>query len=198
MQSKLHLLLAGTALVAGTAVVTANIVGAQDPGAQPPDMAKMMEMATPGDEHEMLAAMAGSWQQEFGMTMMPGMPEMKSKGESTIKPLLGGRYIMEEVHLDIPMMGPMDGIQIMGFDKMSGQYVSIWLDSMGTWPTISYGKANDKGVIETKGMMKDVMSGERPFRMTIQPKGDDESYAEMFDTIEGKEVRVMTIHSQRK
>ncbi|TAH38904.1 MAG: DUF1579 domain-containing protein [Planctomycetota bacterium] len=205
MQSRLSLFLAGAALVAGTAFVTAQIVRAQQDPAQdpaaaiPPEMMeKMQELATPGPEHADLQKLVGEWNQSYTMKWSEDMPEMASKGTAKVKPLLGGRFVMEEVHMELPGMGPMEGISILGYDKLKGEYVSIWMDSWSTWPTFASGKAGKDGKIETKGTMVDAMAGARPFRMVIQPKSDNEHYAEMFDTIDGKEVKVMTIHAKRK
>ena len=203
MNNSLKLTLSAIALVGGTALVTAAALRPQDkgegapPGMDPAMMAKMMELATPGPEHKELAKMAGTWENAYKYRMGPDAPWMEFKGTSESKTLLGGRYIMESLHFE--MMGmPMEGLQILGFDKMKGEYTSIWADSMSTWCVTSRGKQGADGTIEMKGTMVDV-AGERPFRMVIRPEGDDLTEVEMYDTIPpAGETQVMTITSRRK
>jgi hypothetical protein len=195
-----------TTLVAGTALVTAGVVSARQdrgapaeaaPGMDPAMMMKMMELATPGAEHRELGKMVGTWNNKFKMRMAPDAPWMEAEGTSTIKPLLDGRYVLEEVEFSVMGM-PMKGIQIMGYDKLKQEYVSVWLDSMGTWPVSARGKSGADGKIEMRGTMIDV-AGERPYRMVIQHKSADEVQVEMYDTIPPQgEVQVMSIHATRK
>ncbi len=201
----LRLLTGAAALVACTAFATTHVVSArQDRAAPPADagmmdpamMARMAELAAPGAAHAELAKLAGTWEDSY-VVSMPGMPSMETKGTRTTKSLLGGRYILEEI--EFSMMGmKMEGVSLMGYDNMKKEYVSVWMDSMSTWPIFSRGPKNASGDIETKGTMVDV-AGERPFRMVWRQKGANEVEAEMYDTIPPTgEVKVMTIKSTRK
>jgi hypothetical protein len=165
-----------------------------DPAAM---MAKMMELATPGAPHAELAKRAGSWTTHFKMRMDPNGPWEEFDGTTEAKPILDGRYLEEDVTFS--MMGmPMHGMQILGYDNMTGEYISLWADSMSTWWTTSSGKKDAKGAIDFKGTMVDA-GGTRPFRMLVRNKGDDETEGEMYDTIPPQgEVLVMTITSKRK
>ena len=201
MNTALKLSLGAIALVGGTVLVTAAALRPQDkgeaPGMDPEMMQKMMELATTGDEHKQLAKLAGAWEQTYKFRMSPDMPWMETKGTSEVKSVLGGRYIMDTIKFD--MMGmPMEGLQILGYDKMKKEYISFWADSMSTWWVTSRGKAAADGTIEMKGTMVDV-AGERPFRMVIRPKSEDLHEVEMYDTIPpAGEVQVMGITSRRK
>lgn len=172
---------------------------AKDPGTIDPAamMQKMMELAQPGAPHQELAKKVGTWEQHYKMRMDPEGPWQEFDGQAEIKPLLGGRYVMEDVSFS--MMGmPMQGMQLIGYDNMSQEYVALWADTMSTWWVTARGKKGADGTIEMKGTMVDVM-GPRPYRMVMHPKGDDESETEMYDTIPPKgETLVMTITSKRK
>ncbi len=197
--------LAGASLlVATTAFATTHFVSARQDRAAPTEaapfdpamMAKMAELATKGPAHAELERLVGEWEDSYTVSM-PGMPAFETKGTHTTKALLGGRYIMEEIQFD--MMGmPMQGVTILGYDNLKKEYVSIWMDSMSTWPVSSRGPKNAAGEVETKGTMIDV-AGERPFRMVWRHKSADQVEGDMYDTIPPQgEVLVMKISSQRK
>ena len=111
--------------------------------------------------------------------------------------MLDGRYLFEEQEFTFMGM-PMKGVNILGFDNSTGEYTSMWADTMSTWWVSSRGKENAEGVIDFKGTMKDV-AGERPFRMEVHNVSADEVQGRMFDTIPPVgEVEVMQFTSKRK
>ncbi len=55
-------------------------------------MAKMMELAQPGEQHKLLAQLAGDWTDEVKMWMAPGQPPLVSTGTCTRKAIVGGHY----------------------------------------------------------------------------------------------------------
>ncbi len=206
MNSLTKLVLGGVALVSATAFVTSAIVSAQKPEAKQdapaaPDMAAMMEqmmkLAAPGKEHASLMKHAGEWEQTFKIRFTPDAEWTEAKGTAKARPILDGRYLLEDV--EFSMMGmPMKGVQILGYDNNKKEYVSIWLDSSSTWPILSRGQRDSKGALETRGTMIDV-AGERPFRMVIEDNADGTTTGHMYDTIPPTgEVEVMQIHSKRK
>ncbi len=202
-------LAAATLLVAGTALVTTQVVGAstapsapQDqghdmPGMDPEMMAKMMALATPGKEHAAIMERAGEWSIDYKFRMSPQMPWMEAKGTGSAKPILDGRYLMEEHRFE--MMGmPMHGILLLGYDNEAKESISLWMDTTSTWWVEARGQTNAAGVSEMRGTMKDV-AGKRPYRMKVMPPAADGSVEhEMYDTIDGKEVHVMSYTARRK
>ncbi|MEZ6187689.1 MAG: DUF1579 domain-containing protein [Planctomycetota bacterium] len=102
---------------------------AQEPD---PDMAALIELGTPGPEHEHLTAMAGNWDVEGEFFVGPGQPMLQSKGQATFEVLLGGRYVRQVFTGDF-MGERFEGIGIEAYDKIKGKYVSTWIDSMSTW-----------------------------------------------------------------
>ena len=160
-------------------------------------MAKTMELATPGAEHQRLAQMVGTWTNHYKMRWGPNEPWQEFDGTSEHELVLGGRYLQEDVSFE--MMGmPMKGLQLLGYDRMSGEYTSLWADSMSTWWVEARGHVRPDHVIEFKGTMRDV-AGERPYRMTVEHKGPDEVHMEMFDFIPPQgDFLTMTIDSRRK
>jgi hypothetical protein len=102
---------------------------------------------------------------------------------------------MEEHSFQVMGMD-MQGLGIVGYDKLAGEYTSLWSDSMSTWWISSRGQPGADGAIEYQGTMRDV-AGERPFRMRVEP-GQDAIEARLYDTIPGHgELEVMRMHMRR-
>lgn len=162
----------------------------QDAAAAEADyMARMLELATPGPEHAALQKEAGERVMDMEFDWMGTGSWTKVRGRAVCKPLLGGRYMQEDVSFEMEGM-PMQGISIVGYDKLKGEYTSLWMDSMSTWCITSRGKRGADGVVEFKGVMAD-LAGERPFRQTVKHEADGAIAMRMYDTIAGKEVEVM-------
>lgn len=166
-------------------------------------MAKMMELATPGAEHQALMRDAGTWDSVYKMRMAPDAPWTEFRGSATCRPLLDGRYLWQDVEWSMPdpmsgQMMPMKAFQILGYDKMSNEYTALWADAWSTWMITSRGKRDARGVLNMSGTMRDV-AGERPFRMEIREDGADQRHITMYDTIPPQgEVVVMEIAQKRR
>lgn len=115
------------------------------PGWTMEDMQAMMAAATPGKMHEHLTNDVGTWKTESTMWMFPGAEPMTTTGTSKVSSLMDGRFVMIEMTGDIPGMGPYSGLAISGFDNVSQQFVSTWIDTMGT------GIANGTGELSADG-----------------------------------------------
>ncbi|TAJ18163.1 MAG: DUF1579 domain-containing protein [Planctomycetota bacterium] len=175
---------------------------AQEPAAAPAmDMAKMMaemeRLGTPGPEHAALMQDAGAWDNTIKLRMAPDQPWIESTGTVKAHPVLGGRYLMQEIEGN--MMGmPFQGLQLLGYDKLTNEYTAVWGDSMSTWMVTSRGKEGPKGVFDMRGTMIDV-AGQRPYRMVTTNKSPDERFIVMYDTIPPHgEIVVMEITSKRR
>jgi len=182
-----------------TLCCTAACKSTPPPPAPSPEeaMMQMMKLATPGPEHAALMRQAGTWEQHYKMRWAPDAPWQETTGMSVSRPILGGRYLMDEVSFTLENQ-PMQGIQIFGYDNLTGEYTSQWADTMSTWWMSSRGKKNAEGVINLTGTLTDI-AGTRPFRMVVKPHGDSASDVEMYDTIPDKgEVLVMTIAAKKR
>jgi hypothetical protein len=114
-------------------------------------MAKMMELAKPGENHKMLADLAGTWSYTVKMWMNPDpqAPPMTSTGTAIRKPItgMGGRYFQMDVtgHMKMPgadgKMKDMEfkGMSIEGYDNVKQKFVGSWIDNMGTMIMMSEG-----------------------------------------------------------
>ncbi|MBZ0170786.1 MAG: DUF1579 domain-containing protein [Phycisphaerales bacterium] len=151
---------ASLALLAGGWVSSES---AQPENAGMPDMSVMMEMmkkaAEPAEQHEMLARMAGEWKITAKFWMEPGGEPDVSKGVSVSKMVLGGRQLTSKVELAMEFMGQkMDfaGMGMMGYDKITEEFQSVWTDTMGTGHMVQRGTLED-GKIVVSGTTKTIM-----------------------------------------
>jgi len=170
-----------------------------DPMASPEFMQDWMASAQPTEAHRELAEGVGTYAVDMKMWMSPEAEEpMPGEAVATRRTILGGRYTLEE--FDSTFMGmPYQGILIEGYDNLSGEYLTIWMDTMSTWPAISRGKKQEDGSVTMSGVIKDVMTpGGRPTRAVIT--GDErESTMTMFDSLPGGgDFRCMELRYTRR
>ncbi|MCH7701570.1 MAG: DUF1579 domain-containing protein [Planctomycetes bacterium] len=122
-------------LILGGMYAGSAIVGAQAPGdgddpqaGRTPDQMAM----TPGDAHKHLDYFVGKWKTKTKIYMGgPGSPPMESDGQSSMKWVLDGRFIMHE-HKGTMMGQPYEGIGMTGYDNYRNLYISSWCSNMGT------------------------------------------------------------------
>jgi hypothetical protein len=170
-----------------------------DPMSNPEFMAAWTASSTPGEAHARFARAAGAWDVESVMYVQPGAPGTPSKASATSRTILGGRYLLEEFKGDAGGI-PFEGMLLLGYDNLAEEYVSVWVDTMSTWPSIARGKENDKGEVVQIGTMYDVITPQgRPYEHVSWEKGDDELHAKMYDTLpDGTEWVVMEMTYKRK
>lgn len=132
-----------------------------------PDMEQMLDMmdkmSKPDTEHHaLMKKLVGEWVMTAKFKMDPSAPPEVSTGTTKSKWVLGGRQLMSEVEMDMMFMGrkqAFSGIGIMGFDKATDEFVSTWMDTMGTGQMRQTGTLED-GKIVTVGTAKHPMMGE--------------------------------------
>jgi hypothetical protein len=139
-------------------------------------MEKYMKAATPGPEHQQMAKMAGKWKLQVTAWMAPGAPPMKSDGTAEFKPILGGRYLEEEVH---GTMGdqPFEGHGVQGFDNVTKTRFATWMDSMSTGPMLMKGKcAAGAKACTMKGKVSDAVAGKEVAVSSTATIKDDNTF----------------------
>jgi hypothetical protein len=177
----------------------------KDPAAQKAEMdammKKWMEVSTPGAQHKKLEELVGTWDATATMTMAPGAPPSVSKGSSTYRAVLGGRYVMQE--WEGQMMGmPMTGIGYFGYDNVNKKYVMSWIDNMGTGIATGEGSADLSGnVLSLYGKMDEFMTGEhdKNVKYVFRFLGKDKHVFELHDLAIGEpNTKVLEITYTRK
>ena len=164
-------------------------VQAQDQGEM---MKKWQEYMTPGQNHQILAKMAGDWKAE--VTSYQGGQEMKAEGTAKYEMILGGRYLKSSY--SATMMGmPMEGMGLDAFDNATKEFISIWVDNMGTGVVYMKGTLDEKTkTITYHGSMVDPMTSKEMKMKTVNTMVDDnKTIFDMFTEVDGKDVKNMTI-----
>jgi hypothetical protein len=163
-------------------------------------MKNWQEYMTPGDMHKMLAKSDGEWNGDVTMWMYPGAPEQKSKSSSSNKMIMNGLY--QEANHSGDMMGmPFSGKSIVGFDNHLKEFVSTWIDNMGSGVMVMKGPWDDATkTINLKGKMIDPgTKAETAVKETFKIVDDNNQEMEMFVMMpDGKEFKTMNIKYTRK
>jgi hypothetical protein len=159
-------------------------------------MAQMVKFGTPGENHKMLESQSGKWNNNVKMWMKEGDKPQESKGTSEMAMIHGGRFLKQDYKGDMSGM-PFEGTGYTGYDNISGQFESIWMDNMMTSimkTTGMYDPATK--TITFTGTMSCPMTGdkERPVKAEWKFIDADNSVYSSYDkTPEGKEFKAMEI-----
>ena len=161
-------------------------------------MAIYMKYATPGPEHEILKSWAGNWKVVSKSWMAPGEPQV-GEGTAVRTMVLGGRYLQDEYKANF-MDQPFEGMGITGYDQYKKEYVSFWIDTMGTGFLIARGKMDAAGkVLTLTATYDDPATGEKKSLKEITRILDaNKQVLEMWESRGGKEVKSMELTYTRE
>lgn len=165
-------------------------------------MKAMLDYSKVGKMQEMLASWNGTWNTESTIWMSEGDAPVKSTGTTVNSMILGGRY--QSGKNTGNMMGmPFEGMSTVGYDNASKQFISTWIDNMGTGMMIMKGPWDESTKTMTlSGTMTDIC---RP--------GKECSFKEVFTVVDnntqkmvmygpdpktGKEFKTMELTFTRK
>src|SRR5512138_2680848 len=147
-----------SALVAAL-VAAATVALAQDAPQMSAEEKAMMEAwakaATPGKQHQWLAAKAGQWDLSGRFWNDPSKPPTETKGSVERFLMLGGRVLSEKAKSPGFMGQDFEGFGLMGFDNVSQEFWTTWSDTMGTGLMVSKGSCDDKGACTFQGEYAD-------------------------------------------
>jgi uncharacterized protein DUF1579 len=171
------------------------------PPTQEEMMAAMMKLASPGPEHAALNPLAGTWKTSTKMWGGPSGPTPEptlSEGTCERSWVMGGRYLVGKYKGDFSGM-PFEGMEVLGYDNMKKQYVSSWVDNMGTGIMLSTGNAMDPATksFTLTGSAPDP-SGQVMSMREITSIVDGNTYTmTMYGTMGGQEMKMMEITYSR-
>ena len=106
------------------ALATAAVTAQEMPDSV--QVARMMELAQPGPQHERLAALAGEWDVTF---QMPGT-SFTATAENHM--IMRGRFLSSTVTGSAGGM-PFEALTILGFDRGPGVFTAVGFDTFGTF-----------------------------------------------------------------
>ncbi|MEZ4388005.1 MAG: DUF1579 domain-containing protein [Candidatus Krumholzibacteriia bacterium] len=155
---------------------------AEDQPMSEADMMKIyMAAAAPGPEHAMLAGSAGTWSVKLSSWMDPTAEPTVTEGSETARMILGGRFLQSDFQ-GTGMMGPFEGMGLIGYDNVKKKYVGTWSDTMGTG-LMSYEGDYDAPTrtLVCHGDFVDAATGmTMTTRLVTRTISDDEHVFEMF------------------
>ena len=166
-------------------------------GDQQEAMKKWMEYMTPGTPHQALAKMVGNWKAIVTMYQASG-EQNKSEGTASYEMVLGGRYLKSTFKGN--MMGmPFEGMGLDAYDNATKDYISIWVDNMGTGLMYMKGKWDDDSkTIIYMGNTVNPLSGKEEKNKTVFKKiDDDHMLMTSYIYADDKEVKQMEIEYTR-
>lgn len=140
-----------------------------------------------GPEYANLRAFVGTWE----LTV----EGVKEKGSATIKPILGGRFITEDVKVPFPGLS-MEWHGVMGYDRAKKQYTGVWFDNMANTTVSTAGEADKTGrIISFRGEH----AGGAKFLWRISNDGKNAMTIEMFQVAkDGTDAPVMKVRGERR
>ena len=109
-----------------------------------PDMEASMELAKPGPEHAEFKKLAGEWTCEVKSWMAPGAEPTVEKGKTSYSTVLGGLILKQDYKGSMGGM-PFTGIGYTAFNKATGKYEAVWMDSMSSGIMFMNGTEKEKG-----------------------------------------------------
>lgn len=153
------------------------------------------EFMTPNDVHKKLSLDTGKWTEEISMWQSANMPPTKSTATAEVRMILGGRY-QEMVHKGDFMGMPFEGRGTLAYDNAAKEYVSTWIDNMGTGIMVMKGSYDESSkTYKMSGEVVDpVTKKKKTSRETVTIIDDKTQKVEMYDTgYDGKEFKCMEI-----
>lgn len=198
---RVGLIVGALALIALTAFLTGQAVsqeGHQQPSPEEMQeiMRLMVEAGTPGENHEWLMKMVGSWTTNSTMWMGgPDSPPVTGEGTAEFEATLGGRYLWQEFHGNF-MGQPYEGRGISGYDNFRKRFFDIWFDSMSTSAFTMYGHLDATGKIKTMvGEMDEpgLRQVGKIARFVMTFESDDRMVLSAYDLAVGPDAKVMEI-----
>jgi hypothetical protein len=171
----------------------------ENPMENPEFMAAWMEAMSVTEPHQELAEGVGTWDVEIRSFVAPGAEPESMTCVTDARMILGNRYLLQEFKGEYEGM-PFEGMLILGYDNLAGEFVSVWWDNFSTWPLIARGTQNEKGETTMTGTMKDVMTpAGRPYKHVSWCEGPDLSRFLMYDTMpDGTEWVAMDMTYRRR
>jgi hypothetical protein len=160
-------------------VCAGNLVA--DDGQLTPEEAEalMMELGTPGEEHERFKGMVGHWNCEIRMYVEGVDEPIVSEGHSDFELIFDGRFLVQDFEGNMAGM-TFSGHGMTGYDRAQEKYVGFWADSMSTGMMSMEGTVDEETGIMTEFATMAVPGGEMKMKMESKQESDDEYHFTMY------------------
>lgn len=163
-------------------------------------MSAAMEASKPLPEHDRLRRLAGEWTYVIEMTM-PGTQAMHGSGKTSIREILGGRFI--ELQSKTDGSDGFENMMLMGYDSRKGSedYFLLGVDSLGHYYIDLRGTWNEKtAALTLHGEEFDPNANRKiPYRQVFRFPGSDTMTCDIFMDMPGvnEDIRMVGVVYQR-
>ncbi len=165
-------------------LIASSIFSSTAYGQQSADSAGAIKLT---QEQQNLSAFVGTWELS--------MDSVEKKGCAEIKPILGGRFITEDIKIPYGDFD-MEWHGVLGYDLVQKQYTGIWFDNANNTTQSFSGTADESGRIIT---FRGEQVGLGKFIWRISNNGQKSMAIEMFQVADdGKETLVMKVSGTKK
>ncbi len=166
------------------------------------DIKAFAEASTPGKMHEHLAKGIGEWLGKSTVWMSPDSEPLKSECTSTVTSVMDGRFTKCEIKGEMPGMGPYHAVGYYGYDNVSKEFVSTFIDNHSTGVMNGVGELSRDGkkttwkytfhcpITKKPAVLREVETVTGPNTKTLESFGQDPK--------SGKEFKMMSIQLTRK
>ena len=155
---------------------------------------------TPGEPHQQMASWNGTWSGATTMWTSPDAPPVTTTFTTVNKMILGGRY-QQTSHKGKFEGQPFEGISTLAYDNSKKEYISTWIDNMGTGLMVAKGHWDSaSNTIVFRGVMVDPATGrDIEVKEIFKPIDNNYQVLEMYTTAPGgKEFKSMEIKFTRR
>jgi Protein of unknown function (DUF1579) len=174
-----------------------------------PDEKEMMEMSKVGPNHKLLADLDGKWTYtvKFWMNGDPSSKPQESKGTATRESIMGGRYFIAKASSQMQMPdanGKMKNFEFNGmgtdaYDNATKQFVSTWIDNMGTGIMYLTGTYDESSKAFTySGDYTPVPGTTLKIKTILKVPDNNHMNFEWYENRGGQEMKTMEINYTRK
>lgn len=170
------------------------------------DFNEAMEQSKPGEEHKRLHPFAGKFKvtsRSYMDTKQPkqeGGKSQTSTGTATNAWILDGRFVQMQVETTMNQQS-FKGMGFIGYDKIRKEYVSIWMDNVGTGIARATGTYDEgKGQLVETGTFSCPVTGDtqKEFRAEWKIVDEDTITYTMYETgDDGQQTKTMEVEYER-
>ena len=189
------------ALVLSMALSTPFVAAADDASADAAQRdALLKQAAAVGAPQQRLAdLLVGDWTVTVSLLMDPQHPVVE-QGTSTFSRVLGGRHVLQDLRFS-PGGEPFEGLGYLGYDNVTGQYFSSWMDTTFTGAMLAHGGYDAASDTYTfHGSQSDPMKEVEaiPVREVLHATDRDHFTYEYYETRHGQETLAVRLDYRRR
>lgn len=180
------------------------------PGEMAEMLARMQKATSPGQAHQRLNALAGSWKTVDRIWMGgPDSTPIECPGTAQVRWVLDGRFLLEEKQYSLPLPAPdggvrevnVSGLGLLGYENFRNQYVATWCDSVNTHLVVLRGQFDPAGrKLTLYGEMDEPTSHVvgRMIKLVTRIVSKDKLVTEIYDLHAGEDSKLVEITYERQ